>query len=193
MYKTTVTPDTGKPFEAQIDYTIWSEVFTCPHCGGEVVFYDAAFNPETGKVRDDFSCPACGAQLTKSGLERRTIRSARLLVISSSGSSFGQCESPGGSDRGSGRSRSMSTIVQCWRRSDASVSPDSRPPSCRSNRWCTAPGSGRRGSRGYTISGRIVRSRALRCCGRGPRRNPIQARPLRCASGSSRHSGACPG
>ena len=74
MYTTTVTPDTGKPFEAQIDFTIWSEVYTCPHCGGEVVFYDAAFNPETGKVRDDFSCPACGAQLTKSGLERRTIR-----------------------------------------------------------------------------------------------------------------------
>ena len=45
MYKTTVTPPSGKPFEAAIDYTIWSEVFTCPHCGGEVVFYDAAFDP----------------------------------------------------------------------------------------------------------------------------------------------------
>ena len=58
MYTTTVTPDKGNPFEAHIDFTIWSEVYTCPHCGGEVVFYDAAFNPETGKVRDDFSCPA---------------------------------------------------------------------------------------------------------------------------------------
>ena len=65
MYKTTVTPPNGKPFSADIDYTIWSEVFTCPHCGGEVVFYDAAFNPDTGRVREEFCCPACGAQLTK--------------------------------------------------------------------------------------------------------------------------------
>ena len=42
-------PGHGKPFEAQIDFTIWSEVFTCPHCGGEVVFYDAAFNPDDGQ------------------------------------------------------------------------------------------------------------------------------------------------
>ena len=74
MYATTVTPATGKPFPARIDFTIWSEVYTCPHCGGEVVFYDAAFNPHTGRVREDFSCPTCGAQLTKSGLERRTTR-----------------------------------------------------------------------------------------------------------------------
>ena len=74
MYKTTITPDTGKPFEAQIDFTIWSEVYTCPHCGGEVVFYDAAFNPKTGRVRDEFSCPACGAHLAKGDLERRTAK-----------------------------------------------------------------------------------------------------------------------
>ncbi|SVC83816.1 uncharacterized protein METZ01_LOCUS336670, partial [marine metagenome] len=74
MYKTTVT-DQGRPFEADIDYTIWSQVFTCPHCGGEVVFYDVAVNPETGEVKDDFPCASCGASLTKKVLEerRRTI------------------------------------------------------------------------------------------------------------------------
>jgi hypothetical protein len=71
MYKTTVTPDKGRPFEADIDYTIWSQVFTCPHCGGEVVFYDVAFNPETGRVKDDFPCASCGAQLNKRSCERR--------------------------------------------------------------------------------------------------------------------------
>ena len=45
MYRTTVTPESGESFEASIDYVVWSEVFTCPHCGGEVVFYDAAFDP----------------------------------------------------------------------------------------------------------------------------------------------------
>ena len=71
MYKTTVTPDRGAPFEADVDYTIWSEVFTCPHCGGEVVFYEAAFDKGSGTVRDSFQCSTCGAQLEKSALERR--------------------------------------------------------------------------------------------------------------------------
>ena len=74
MYKTTVTPEQGKPFEAQIDYTIWSEVFTCPHCGGEVVFYEAAFDAKTNGVREMFSCTSCGAELRKGSLERRTIK-----------------------------------------------------------------------------------------------------------------------
>ena len=71
MYKTTVTPPKGQPFEAEVDYVIWSEVFTCPHCGAEVVFYEAAFNSKNGKVRDDFSCASCGAQVEKKALERR--------------------------------------------------------------------------------------------------------------------------
>ena len=70
MYRTRVTVG-GESFEAGIDYTVWSEVFTCPHCGGEVVFYDVAFVATTGRVRDDFVCSACGAALTKGSLERR--------------------------------------------------------------------------------------------------------------------------
>jgi hypothetical protein len=38
----------GRP--ARIDYTVWSEVFTCPSCGNEVVFYHDAFDKETGGV-----------------------------------------------------------------------------------------------------------------------------------------------
>jgi 16S rRNA G966 N2-methylase RsmD len=71
MYRTTVTPDSGEPFEADIDYVIWSEVFACPHCGGEVIFYDAAFNRQTLKVRDAFQCTSCGAQLNKRAREVR--------------------------------------------------------------------------------------------------------------------------
>jgi hypothetical protein len=78
MYKTTVTREQGEPFEADIDFTLWSEVFTCPHCGAEVVFYDAAFNPEIGKVNDEFSCGGCGAELTKDRLEPRKV-SVRTL------------------------------------------------------------------------------------------------------------------
>ncbi|MCC2309164.1 DNA methyltransferase [Cellulomonas chengniuliangii] len=78
MYRTT-TPD---GHAALIDYTVWSEVFTCPHCGGAVVFYDTAFSASTGKVRDVFPCPGCGAAVGKKSsppLERRKVP-VRLLT-----------------------------------------------------------------------------------------------------------------
>ena len=78
MFKTTVTPNAGAPFEADIDYTVWSEVFTCPHCGGEVVFYDSAFNEDDGTIRDTFPCVACGVSLGKSSLDRRMERITAL-------------------------------------------------------------------------------------------------------------------
>ena len=74
MYRTTVTLPNGDTSEASIDYVVWSEVLTCPHCGGEVVFYDAAFDSSTGRVLDHFCCPSCGAALAKRGLERRLVK-----------------------------------------------------------------------------------------------------------------------
>ena len=194
MYKTTVTPDNGQALRGADRLHDLVRGLHLPPLRRRGRVLRRRLQPRDGQGARRLLLPGVRCAVDQEP-PRATYHqgSARSPVMSSSGSSFGRCESPGGSDRGSGRSRWMSTIGQCWRRSDASVSPDSRPPSCRSSRWSTAPGSGRRGSRGHTISGRIVRSRALRCCGRGPRRNPIQARPLRCASGSSRHSGACPG
>lgn len=69
MYQTSVA---GMP--ARISYTIWSEVFTCPRCGGAVLFYDAAFDPETEKVSEEFPCPECGATVSKDSLVRRFTR-----------------------------------------------------------------------------------------------------------------------
>jgi predicted RNA-binding Zn-ribbon protein involved in translation (DUF1610 family) len=67
MYETT----TQAGDSATIDYTVWSEVFTCPHCGSAVIFFDAAFDTSTGRVRDTFTCPSCGGSVTKSTLHRR--------------------------------------------------------------------------------------------------------------------------
>ena len=53
-----------------IEDTIWSEVFTCPQCAGEVVFLDEAFNADTQEVRESFPCPHCGSELNKRGLEK---------------------------------------------------------------------------------------------------------------------------
>lgn len=67
MYETTAKDGKTK---ARIEYTVWSEVFTCPDCAGEVNFLDEALEEETKKVRDDFPCPHCGAELTKKRLEK---------------------------------------------------------------------------------------------------------------------------
>jgi DNA modification methylase len=56
--------------KGRIEYTVWSEVFSCPSCTGEVVFLDEALDQKTKRVRDDFPCPHCAVKLTKSGLER---------------------------------------------------------------------------------------------------------------------------
>jgi 16S rRNA G966 N2-methylase RsmD len=58
------------PVKGRINYTVWSEVFTCPDCAHEVVFVEEALDNETKHVRDEFPCPRCKASLTKKRLER---------------------------------------------------------------------------------------------------------------------------
>ena len=67
MYETLHTD--GKT-RGRIDYTVWSEVFSCPECAGEIVFTDQALDAKTGRVKDVFPCPHCGSELTKRRLER---------------------------------------------------------------------------------------------------------------------------
>ncbi len=67
MYETLHTDGKSK---GRIEYTVWSEVFTCPDCAGEVVFMNEAFDAETKRVRDIFPCPHCDAELKKDNLER---------------------------------------------------------------------------------------------------------------------------
>ena len=67
MYETLHTDGKTK---GRIDYTVWSEVFSCPECTCEVVFTDQALDTKTRRVRDMFPCPHCGSELTKRRLER---------------------------------------------------------------------------------------------------------------------------
>lgn len=62
--------DDPNRMKAKINYTVWSEVFACPHCGSEVVYFDAAVDKETFRVNQEFRCPECQADLDKRGLER---------------------------------------------------------------------------------------------------------------------------
>ncbi|PRR74658.1 DNA methyltransferase [Neomoorella humiferrea] len=64
----------GNPIMGKINYTVWSDVFICSSCSGELVFWEVAVDKEEGKVRNEFPCPHCGADLTKRTLERATER-----------------------------------------------------------------------------------------------------------------------
>ena len=54
----------------RINYTVWSEVFSCPECAGEVVFLQEALDQETVRTRDRFPCPHCSVVLSKNNLQR---------------------------------------------------------------------------------------------------------------------------
>jgi len=68
MYKTLHSDGKRK---GRINYVVWSEVFTCPNCAGDVVFMDQAYNPETGKFANEFSCPNCRSTLTTRSCEHK--------------------------------------------------------------------------------------------------------------------------
>ncbi len=57
--------------KGRINYVVWSEVFTCPNCAGDVVFMDQAYDSKTGKFAKEFSCPNCEATLTTRSCEHK--------------------------------------------------------------------------------------------------------------------------
>lgn len=70
MYETLHTD--GKT-RGRINYTVWSDVFICPYCKNEYIFWDAAAEKETGKVKRSYPCPTCKAEITKRECERAWI------------------------------------------------------------------------------------------------------------------------
>jgi DNA modification methylase len=57
--------------DAEVNYIVWSDVFVCPECSNDVVFFSVAVDRKTGQVRDSFKCAGCGAVLKKTELKRR--------------------------------------------------------------------------------------------------------------------------
>jgi hypothetical protein len=62
MYETTHTD--GSTI-GRINYTVWSEIFSCPECSGEVLFIEEAMDPKTKNIAERINCPHCSAELTK--------------------------------------------------------------------------------------------------------------------------------
>ena len=67
MYETLHTDGKAK---GRINYTVWSDVFICQECSGEIIFWDAAVDRSIGKIHDEFPCPHCSALLSKRNMVR---------------------------------------------------------------------------------------------------------------------------
>ncbi|ASW43371.1 DNA methyltransferase [Clostridium isatidis] len=56
--------------KGEINYVVWSEVFICPNCQEEVIFWDVAVDLENENVKDSFYCKKCNSNLTKDNMDR---------------------------------------------------------------------------------------------------------------------------
>lgn len=55
-----------------VNFVLWSDVFVCPECSSEIVFWNAAADPDNASVKDTLTCDKCKAMHTKEELERAT-------------------------------------------------------------------------------------------------------------------------
>lgn len=64
LYKT--VDSKGNPI-ADINFMLWSDVFTCPECGAEYVYWDNGISMANGRVTalENYPCPHCGAFQSK--------------------------------------------------------------------------------------------------------------------------------
>ncbi len=53
-----------------INYVVWSEVFSCPSCSTEHDFWSLAADENLGKIISNFNCPKCNTNISKKGMDR---------------------------------------------------------------------------------------------------------------------------
>ncbi len=59
--------------KGKINYTVWSDVFVCPYCDKEYIFYNAALDKNSGGVSREYKCPECKASINKNSCKRAVI------------------------------------------------------------------------------------------------------------------------
>jgi hypothetical protein len=53
-----------------INYTLWSDVYSCSNCGGEIILWNTAVDKESASLAKKFPCHHCNATLAKNRMER---------------------------------------------------------------------------------------------------------------------------
>jgi hypothetical protein len=66
MYETV---HTDNKTSGRVNFTVWSEVFSCPECNEEIIFAKHGVDEESKRVNDRIVCPGCSAAFTKSQLD----------------------------------------------------------------------------------------------------------------------------
>jgi 16S rRNA G966 N2-methylase RsmD len=66
MYETKHSDNMTK---SRVEFTIWSEVFSCASCSGEIIFTEAAMDETKSQVANMLECPHCGAASKKEQME----------------------------------------------------------------------------------------------------------------------------
>lgn len=64
--------------QAEMRYTIWSDVYGCPSCGGGIRFWDEGVDKARGTVSRRLACPACHAEFRRSAALRIGVEPAWL-------------------------------------------------------------------------------------------------------------------
>ena len=44
---------------SRVEYTVWSDVFACPQCGAEIIYWEGGRDPTSGAVAEQVTCPTC--------------------------------------------------------------------------------------------------------------------------------------
>ena len=57
--------------KGKINYVIWSDVFICPSCGNDIVFWNETINLKEDTQKMIFECPNCNKELKKDDLSKK--------------------------------------------------------------------------------------------------------------------------
>ena len=56
----------------RIEYTVWSDVYACPQCDADILFWDAGFDRPNAQIISAIHCPSGHGPFTKAGLVWRS-------------------------------------------------------------------------------------------------------------------------
>jgi DNA modification methylase/transcription elongation factor Elf1 len=56
--------------DGSINYVVWSDIFSCPNCNHEIIFWDALIDHEKKQINEIIECENCGLQSEKKLLNR---------------------------------------------------------------------------------------------------------------------------
>jgi len=57
--------ESGSSVKGEIQFTLWSDVLSCPQCASQYTYWNAAVDYEEEKMREVYPCPNCSSNISK--------------------------------------------------------------------------------------------------------------------------------